>query len=55
MKRICAILLLLSVCIMSNAQENTRPTRTIFAYGGGFNKYFMRYVIALTKKQNPKI
>jgi dipeptidase E len=42
---------------MSKAQENTNSgvTRTIFAYGGGFTKPFMRYVIALTKKQNPKI
>jgi len=55
MKRICAILLLLSIFCMSNAQENTNITRTIFAYGGSFNKPFMRYVIALTKKQNPKI
>jgi dipeptidase E len=37
---------------MSFAQT---PTRTIFAYGGQFNKQLMRYVIGLTKKQNPKI
>jgi peptidase E len=31
------------------------PARTIFAYGGGFNRQFMQYVIALTKKDNPKV
>jgi len=42
---------------MSNAQENPNKnaTRTIFAYGGSFTKPFIRYVIELTKKENPKI
>ncbi len=44
----------MATTLAANAQ-NTTPARTIFAYGGGFNKPFMRYVIALTKKQNPKI
>jgi peptidase E len=39
---------------MGKAQDNA-ATRTIFAYGGSFTKQFMRYVITLTKKQNPKI
>jgi len=57
MKKIYLIALLLIACFSVNAQVNTKngATRTIFAYGGQYNKQFMRYVIALTKKQNPKI
>ena len=32
-----------------------QPTRTIFAYGGNYNRQFMQYVVTLTKKANPKI
>lgn len=31
------------------------PVKTIFAYGGDLNKDFLRYVIGLTKKAQPKI
>lgn len=45
------------VCFSAVAQlgTNPAPTRTIFAYGGSVTTPFMRYVIALTKKENPKI
>ncbi len=33
-----------------NAQQ-----RTVFAYGGNFNRPFMEYIIKLTKKPNPRI
>jgi dipeptidase E len=57
MKRICFMVLLLTAFIATNAQVNAngQPARTIFAYGGQFTKPFMRYIIALTKKDNPKI
>ena len=29
--------------------------KTIFAFGGGFNKVFLRYIMELTGKANPKI
>lgn len=57
MKKISFIISLLTICYTGMAQVNhpTEVTRTIFAYGGNFTKPFMRYVIALTKKQNPRI
>ena len=57
MKKISFIILFLAICFTGMAQvnPNNQRTRTIFAYGGGFNKPFMRYVIALTKKDNPRI
>jgi dipeptidase E len=57
MKKISFIILSLAVGFSANAQvnANTGATRTIFAYGGNFTKQFMRYVIALTKKENPRI
>ena len=56
MKKITFTLLFFTVYFTAMAQNtNTPATRTIFAYGGGFNKSFMRYVIALTKKENPRI
>ncbi|MDB5140268.1 MAG: Peptidase [Mucilaginibacter sp.] len=56
-KRFCFIILLLTICMSVNAQVNSNQntTRTIFAYGGGFTPQFMRYIITLTKKTNPKI
>jgi dipeptidase E len=57
MKKIFTFILLTAICFAGKAQMNTKTdvTRTIFAYGGGFTKPFMRYVIALTKKDNPRI
>lgn len=57
MKKTGIIILLLAICFTGMAQTNASnaPVRTIFAYGGGYTKQFMRYVIALTKKPNPKI
>jgi peptidase E len=40
---------------MEQVNGNSQVTRTIFAYGGGFTKQFVRYVIALTKKKVPDI
>jgi dipeptidase E len=57
MKKTCFIILLFPICFASMAQVNKthEATRTIFAYGGGFTKPFMRYLIRLTKKKNPRI
>jgi dipeptidase E len=57
MKKINYLILLMTISFAAGAQSTTQPApvRTIFAYGGGFNKEFMRYVIKLTKKDNPKI
>jgi len=51
------LFLALAVCYSGLAQvkSTSKATRTIFAYGGNFTKPFMRYVIALTKKENPRI
>lgn len=54
MKRIFLAALLVAFSFAGMAQQ-TVPTRTLFAYGGNFNKQFMRYVITLTKKQNPRV
>jgi dipeptidase E len=56
-KKVYFILILATVYFSSMAQVNNTigATRTIFAYGGGYTRPFMRYVIALTKKENPKI
>jgi dipeptidase E len=57
MKKTLTIILLLSICYLGKAQTTpkTNINPTIFAYGGNFTKPFMRYLIALTKKENPKI
>jgi len=57
MKKIYCSIILLTLCFTGMAQvnPNNQPTRTVFAYGGNFTKSFMRYVIALTKKENPRI
>jgi dipeptidase E len=57
MKKIFAIILPLIICFSVKAQMNTNtpPTRTIFAFGGGYSKETIRYIIRLTKKTNPKI
>jgi dipeptidase E len=57
LRKIYLVILLFTCCFSGIAQKTSKGerTRTIFAYGGNYNKQFMRYVIALTKKQNPKI
>jgi dipeptidase E len=57
MKKFYIMTLLTTVSLAGLAQvKTTTPNaRTIFAYGGAFTKQFMQYVIALTKKPNPKI
>jgi dipeptidase E len=57
MKKAFTILLITAVCFTAQAQmeTNQQPTRTVFAYGGSFTPQFMKYIIALTKKDNPKI
>src|SRR5438874_2147115 len=40
---------------MEQVNESDQVTRTIFAYGAGFNKPFIRYIIGLTKKKFPNI
>jgi dipeptidase E len=57
MKKLTYILLFMAVSFAAAAQNDPQSThtRTIFAYGGGFTKEFMRYVIKLTGKDNPKV
>ena len=57
MKKVGLIILLMATYFAAGAQEtNTAaPTRTIFAFGGGYSKETIRYIIRLTKKENPKI
>jgi dipeptidase E len=57
MKKITYLILLMAISFTADAQGTTQqtPVRTVFAYGGNFNKEFMRYLIKLTKKDNPKI
>ncbi|HWZ16690.1 MAG TPA: peptidase E [Mucilaginibacter sp.] len=57
MKKLCFAILFFTICFTGIAQVTPKAgtTRTIFAYGGQFTKPFMRYVIALTKKENPRI
>jgi dipeptidase E len=56
-RKIYLIVLLFVFCFSGMAQQASKSEapRTIFAYGGNYNKQFMRYVIALTKKKDPKI
>ncbi len=57
MKKAGVILLFFFNWFSGKAQEGakTEVTRTIFASGAGLTKPFIRYVIALTKKENPRI
>jgi len=57
MKKIGFVILLSVVSLTSHAQLNASAgvTRTIFAYGGSVNKEFLRFIIRLTKKNNPRI
>ncbi|MGE5520192.1 MAG: Type 1 glutamine amidotransferase-like domain-containing protein [Candidatus Dadabacteria bacterium] len=54
------IICLFLLCINCYGQSQTlpasnTPVKTIFAYGGEINKDFLRYVIRLTKKTEPKV
>jgi len=40
---------------MKQINDDDQITRTIFAYGGGFNKPLIRYIAGLTKKKIPNI
>jgi dipeptidase E len=53
MKKIFAIILLIAISLAGKAQN--APVRTIFASGGNYGKPFIKYVMALTKKKNPRI
>ncbi|WP_299583827.1 peptidase E [Mucilaginibacter sp.] len=57
MRKIYLAILLFAFCFSGMARQAPKSTitRTIFAYGGNYNRQFMRYVIALTKKKDPKI
>ena len=57
MTKLYIILLTMSISLSGLAQGSTNiaATRTIFAYGGQCTPEFMRYIIKLTKKENPKI
>jgi peptidase E len=55
MKRIFIVILLLAACFNSNAQVKAAPVRTILATGGNFSKPYIKYIIKLTGKKNPKI
>lgn len=50
------LILSLFVSTATFGQEAVKSVdKTIFVYGGDFNKVFINYVIGLTKKPNPKI
>ena len=57
MRRLGFIILLFTVIFKGMAQSNsgTAPVRTLFPYGGSVNKEFLKFIIRLTKKENPKI
>jgi len=55
MKRILTISLCLAVLFTARAQESTTHVPTILATGGNFSIPYIKYVIKLTKKKNPKI
>ena len=57
MKKVSFIILLMTTYFAATAQQtNTAaPTRTVFAFGGGYSKETLRYIIKLTKKENPRI
>jgi dipeptidase E len=56
MKKILSLtVLILSIYFTVNAQVKDEPVRTIFASGGNYGAPFIKYVIALTKKNNPRI
>jgi dipeptidase E len=50
MQRFILLILGLIIFMQGRAQE-----RTIFVYGGNFNRPLMQYIIRLTKKTNPRI
>ena len=60
-----AIILFTSVLFSQSSLEQIKTTtdqttventdRLVFAYGGHLDKAFLRYIISLTKKNNPKI
>jgi len=47
--------LLLLTCMVAAFTLHAQVTKTIFITGGGLDKTFIRYIIALTKKPNPRI
>jgi len=57
MKKLRLIILLMTTYFAAGAQGigQTAPVRTVFAFGGGYSKETIRYIIKLTKKENPKI
>jgi peptidase E len=52
-----SLLLVFTSVMISNAycQTADSPKQTIFAYGGELNETFIKYIISLTNKANPKI
>ncbi|AEE48442.1 peptidase E [Haliscomenobacter hydrossis] len=53
---VTTLILSLFVSTATFGQEAVKNVdKTIFVYGGDFNKVFINYVIGLTKKPNPKI
>ncbi len=59
MKKLISSLAVGLAAISVQAQESMKVpqeiTKTIFAYGGQVNKSFLRYIISLTGKENPKV
>jgi peptidase E len=56
MRKIGVFIILLAAWFAAGAQPNAGTVaRTIFITGGNFSKPFIKYVIGLTKKENPKI
>lgn len=57
---ILCLIFLISLSFCQNSMDNPNPNgipidKTIFVYGGGIDQVFLRYVISLTKKENPNI
>lgn len=56
MKRLfCLCFAFVSMCLLSPAQSPSGTKKTIFITGGDMSEPFLKYIISLTKKQNPKI
>jgi len=54
-KLLLILILLILVSSPGYSRNTHRNDQTIFVYGGGLNKKFIRYIASLTEKDKPKI